>query len=143
MNQPSVPSQAVTLVAAGALIDTDGRVLVAQRPEGTPLAALWEFPGGKVEAGETPDLALRREIREELGVILCPTCFQPLTFVCHGYEERDVLILLYLCRRWEGIPQTLHHAALKWLRPDALLRVAMPEANRPLAAAVRDALAGG
>ena len=105
------------LVAAVALIDPDGRVLIAQRPEGKAMAGLWEFPGGKVEPGETPEAALIRELDEELGIGTWASCLAPLTFASHGYPDFHLLMPLYACRRWDGVPQAREHAALKWARP--------------------------
>ena len=128
------------LVSAIALVDADGRVLLAQRPEGKSLAGMWEFPGGKVEPGETPELCIRREIKEELGVTLCENCFTPLTFVSHQYQEFHLLMLLYVARRWEGIPQSLEGQALVWKRPMEMRALPMPPADIPLVAALIDAL---
>jgi 8-oxo-dGTP diphosphatase len=105
------------LVAAVALIDKDGRILVAQRPEGKQLAGLWEFPGGKVEAGERPEQALIRELKEELGIDVTESCLAPLTFASHAYEEFHVLMPLYICRRWKGEVTSREGQALKWVRP--------------------------
>ena len=127
------------LVVAGALIDTDGRVLVAQRPEGKHMAGMWEFPGGKIDAGETPEAALIRELREELGVELCTHCFAPLQFVSHAYEKFHLLMLLYICRKWEGIPTSREGQNLAWKRPRELRALAMPPADVPLIAALEAA----
>lgn len=127
------------LVVAGALIDTDGRVLVAQRPEGKHMAGMWEFPGGKIDAGETPEAALIRELREELGIELCPHCFAPLQFVSHAYETFHLLMLLYICRKWEGIPRSREGQNLMWKRPRELRTLAMPPADVPLIAALEAA----
>ena len=108
------------LVVACALIDRDGRVLIAQRPEGKGMAGLWEFPGGKVEAGERPEQSLIRELHEELGITVKEACLAPLTFASYGYEDFHLLMPLYVCRRWDGIVQATEHKALKWVRPQAL-----------------------
>jgi 8-oxo-dGTP diphosphatase len=120
------------LVAAVALIDPDGRVLVAQRPEGKQLAGLWEFPGGKVEAGERPEQALIRELKEELGIDVAESCLAPLTFASHAYEDFHLLMPLYVCRRWKGDVSSREGQALKWLRPNKLRDLPMPPADLPL-----------
>lgn len=122
------------LVAACALVDADGRVLISQRPTGKPMAGLWEFPGGKVEAGETPEETLIRELREELGVDTSAACLAPLTFASHGYPDFHLLMPLYVCRRWQGAPQAREGQALKWVRPAALRDYPMPPADVPLIA---------
>ncbi len=126
------------LVSAIALYDTDGRVLLAQRPEGKSMAGMWEFPGGKVEVGESPEAALSREIREELGVEVCERCVSPITFVSHKYENFHLLMLLYACRKWEGIPQSLEGQALTWKYPREMRDLPMPPADVPLVAALMD-----
>jgi 8-oxo-dGTP diphosphatase len=128
------------LVAACALVDEDGRVLIAQRPEGKALAGLWEFPGGKVEAGETPEAALIRELEEELGIAVKADCLAPFVFASHPYEGFHLLMPLYLCRRWDGMARAKHHAALKWVKPAELDRWPMPPADAPLVAYLRDFL---
>ena len=132
------------LVVAAALVDPDGRVLVAQRPEGKSMAGLWEFPGGKIEAGEAPEAALIRELHEELGITVREPCLAPFTFASHTYGAFHLLMPLYICRRWDGTPQPLTHAALKWLRPRELLSNAaeypMPAADLPLLPMLRDLL---
>jgi 8-oxo-dGTP diphosphatase len=120
------------LVAAVALIDADGRVLIAQRPEGKQLAGLWEFPGGKVEAGERPEETLIRELREELGIAVQEACLAPLTFASHAYETFHLLMPLYVCRRWDGFVQPREGQALKWVRPRDLASYPMPPADEPL-----------
>lgn len=128
------------LVSAGALVDIDGRVLVAQRPDGKAMAGLWEFPGGKIEAGETPEESLIRELREELGIDTQSSCLAPLTFASHAYEKFHLLMLLYVCRKWQGTPQPLEAKALKWMRPRELRHIAMPPADVPLIAPLIDLL---
>jgi 8-oxo-dGTP diphosphatase len=120
------------LVAAVALIDPDGRILLAKRPEGKSLAGLWEFPGGKVEQGETPEAALIRELKEELGINVEQSCLAPLTFASHAYEEFHLLMPLYVCRRWKGIAQSLEGQDLKWVRAKDLKNHPMPPADLPL-----------
>ena len=120
------------LVAACALVDADGRVLIAQRPEGKNMAGLWEFPGGKVEPGETPEDALIRELREELGIITKQACLAPLTFASHAYEKFHLLMPLYVCRKFEGAPIGREGQALKWVRPRDLRNWPMPPADAPL-----------
>ncbi|WP_303830754.1 8-oxo-dGTP diphosphatase MutT [Asticcacaulis taihuensis] len=126
------------LVVAAALVDSDGRVLIAQRPEGKQLAGLWEFPGGKVEPGETPETALIRELEEELGIIVKQACLAPFVFASHTYETFHLLMPLYLIRRWEGEPEAREHAALKWVRPNDMGQYPMPPADDPLVAWLRD-----
>lgn len=126
------------LVSAVAMIDSDNRILLAQRPEGKAMAGLWEFPGGKVETGETPETALFREIREELGVALCEPCTYPLTFVSHAYERFHLLMLLYVCRKWDGIPRSQENQALCWRQVQELSAMPMPAADLPLIPALRD-----
>ena len=128
------------LVSAVALIDTEGRVLLAQRPPGKSLAGLWEFPGGKVEPGETPELALIRELKEELGIDVTEACLAPFVFASHAYETFHLLMPLYLCRRWSGQVVRKEHAALKWVRPNQLSDYPMPPADEPLVAWLRDLL---
>ena len=120
------------LVVAGALVDVDGRVLLAQRPKGKQLEGLWEFPGGKIEPGERPEDALIRELREELGIAVKAACLAPLTFASHAYEDFHLMMPLYVCRRWEGFVQPLDGQALKWVRPKALRDYPMPPADAPL-----------
>jgi 8-oxo-dGTP diphosphatase len=128
------------LVAACALIDVDGRVLIAQRPPGKQLAGLWEFPGGKVEEGETPEACLIRELDEELGLTVTHACLAPFVFASHAYETFHLLMPLYLCRRWDGVAQAREHAALAWVRPQAMSDYPMPPADAPLVAWLRDYL---
>lgn len=131
----------MVLVSAVALVDADGRVLLAQRPEGKDMAGMWEFPGGKVEAGELPDAALRREIKEELNLDLCESCLHALTFVSHEYEKFHLLMLLYVCRNWEGIPQPMEGQRIGWYRPADMRGLPMPPADLPLVSVLRDYLA--
>lgn len=130
----------ILLVVACALVDTDRRVLIAQRPEGKHMAGMWEFPGGKVDAGETPEAALIRELREELGVETKEACLAPLSFASHAYEHMHLLMPLYVCRKWQGTPIAHEHQALKWVRPQALRDYPMPPADEPLIAALCDLL---
>ncbi|MGA4552074.1 (deoxy)nucleoside triphosphate pyrophosphohydrolase [Methylorubrum aminovorans] len=127
----SLPVKLVLVVAA-ALVDTDGRVLMAQRPEGKALAGLWEFPGGKIEPGERPEETLIRELAEELGIAVKEPCLAPLTFASHAYPDFHLLMPLYICRRWEGVPQSREAQALRWVRPGALRDLPMPPADLPL-----------
>jgi 8-oxo-dGTP diphosphatase len=126
------------LVSAVALIDPDGRVLLAQRPEGKSLAGLWEFPGGKVEPGETPEAALVRELKEELGIDTWSSCLAPLTFASHSYPEFHLLMPLFACRRWDGIVQGREGQRLAWVKPAALKDYPMPPADLPLLPILRD-----
>ncbi|TNC74267.1 8-oxo-dGTP diphosphatase MutT [Rubellimicrobium roseum] len=126
------------LVAAVALIDADGRVLLAQRPEGKSMAGLWEFPGGKVEPGETPEAALIRELHEELGIDTHASCLAPLTFASHAYERFHLLMPLFACRRWQGTPQPREGQQLAWARASELRRYPMPPADVPLIPILRD-----
>jgi 8-oxo-dGTP diphosphatase len=128
------------LVVAVALVDTDGRVLVAQRPEGKALAGLWEFPGGKVEQSERPEQALIRELDEELGITVEEACLAPLTFASHAYPEMHLLMPLYICRRWTGFVHSREGQALRWLRAKELRDIPMPPADAPLIPALEDLL---
>jgi len=130
----------VLLVVACALIDADNRILIAQRPEGKSLAGLWEFPGGKVEADETPETALIRELREELDVITKPECLAPLTFASHSYPDFHLLMPLYVCRKWQGTPLAREGQVLKWVRSLKLRDHAMPPADEPLISHLIDLL---
>jgi len=126
------------LVAAVALIDPDGRVLLAQRPEGKSMAGLWEFPGGKVEQGESPETALIRELSEELGIDTWASCLAPLTFASHSYPDFHLLMPLFACRRWQGTPQPREGQTLKWVRPVDMRDYPMPPADIPLIPILRD-----
>jgi 8-oxo-dGTP diphosphatase len=130
----------ILLVAACALVDADGRVLLAKRPPGKPLAGLWEFPGGKIEAGETPEVALVRELKEELDIEVAPKCLAPLTFASHGYPQFHLLMPLFVCRTWEGEIAPRQGQELAWVRAQRLADYAMPPADEPLKAALRDLL---
>jgi 8-oxo-dGTP diphosphatase len=136
MNTP----QPLLLVVAVALVDPDGRVLLAQRPEGKAMAGLWEFPGGKIEPGERPEDTLIRELGEELGIAVQEACLAPFTFASHTYGAFHLLMPLYVCRRWDGLAQPLHHAALKWVRPRDMAAYPMPAADLPLIPMLRDLL---
>jgi 8-oxo-dGTP diphosphatase len=122
----------IVLVAACALIDLDGRVLLAQRPEGKPMAGLWEFPGGKIEAGERPEETLIRELHEELGITVREPCLAPLTFASHTYDDFHLLMPLFICRRWEGFVTPREGQQLAWVRPNKLRDYPMPPADVPL-----------
>jgi len=128
----------VVLVSAVALIDREGRVLLAQRPEGKPMAGLWEFPGGKVEQGETPEQTLIRELQEELGIDTWASCLAPLTFASHAYDDFHLLMPLFACRKWAGIPVSREGQSLKWVRPADLRTYPMPAADIPLVPILRD-----
>jgi 8-oxo-dGTP diphosphatase len=130
----------VVLVAAVALIDVDGRVLLAERPAGKHLAGMWEFPGGKVQPGETPETALIRELGEELGIDVEAGCLAPFTFASHAYPEFHLLMPLYVCRKWSGIVTAREGQRLKWVRPAQLSDYPMPPADKPLVAMLRDLL---
>jgi 8-oxo-dGTP diphosphatase len=139
MNTP----QSMLLVVAVALVDPDGRVLIAQRPAGKVMAGLWEFPGGKIEPGERPETALIRELKEELAITVQEPCLAPFTFASHTYDAFHLLMPLYICRRWDGVPAARHHAALKWIRPRELVGnpdFPMPAADLPLLPMLRDLL---
>lgn len=130
----------IVLVAAAALIDVDGRILLAQRPEGKSMAGLWEFPGGKMEPGETPEAALIRELREELGIEVNAACLAPFTFASHAYEHFHLLMPLFLCRKWQGTPTAREGQRLAWVAPERLGAYKMPEADLPLVPLLRDFL---
>jgi 8-oxo-dGTP diphosphatase len=122
----------LVLVVACALIDVDGRVLIAQRPPGRPMAGLWEFPGGKIEAGEKPEITLIRELKEELGIDVNEACLAPLTFASHSYDDFHLMMPLYVCRRWEGVVTAMEGQNLAWVRPNKLRDYPMPAADIPL-----------
>lgn len=130
----------LVLVAACALVDADGRVLLAQRPPGKAMAGLWEFPGGKLRRGETPEAALIRELHEELGIDVAEACLSPLTFASHHYPELHVVLLLYVCRRWKGLVTAREGQKLTWVRPQRFEDYPMPPADKGLVAALRDLL---
>ena len=137
--EPAQPLRLV-LVAAVALVDADGRVLLARRPEGKAMAGLWEFPGGKVHEGEAPEAALIRELKEELGVDTAESCLAPFAFASHRYPDFHLLMPLYVCRRWSGTPTALEGQELAWVRPARLGDYKMPPADRPLVALLQDLL---
>jgi len=131
----SVPMPAASLllpVVAAALVDLEGRVLLQQRPEGKSLAGLWEFPGGKIEPGETPEAALIRELEEELAIVVPHACLAPATFASAPLGDRHLLLLLYITRKWTGLPRALEATALRWVRPNEMHALPMPPADRPL-----------
>ena len=128
------------LVSAVALIDRDGRVLLAQRPAGKRMAGLWEFPGGKIETGETPEAALIRELGEELGIDTAESCLAPLTFASHSYDDFHLLMLVYVCRKWTGTPRPLEGGELSWVRASCLRDYEMPPADIPLIPVLQDLL---
>ena len=130
----------MVLVVACALVDVDGRVLMAQRPEGKALAGLWEFPGGKVEPGERPEDTLVRELDEELGITVTPPCLAPLTFASHAYPDFHLLMPLYVCRRWGGLPEGREGQPLRWVRPKRMRELPLPPADEPLVAHLIDLL---
>ncbi len=134
------PEKPVVLVVAVALVDVDGRVLIAKRPPGKKMAGLWEFPGGKVDSGETPEQALIRELKEELGIDTRQSCLAPLTFASHAYEDMHLLMPLYACRVWKGDPVPKEGQELAWVRPVKMKDYPMPPADVPLIAMLRDLL---
>ncbi len=134
MNTP----QSLMLVVAAALVDPDGRVLIAQRPQGKSMAGLWEFPGGKIEAGERPEAALIRELGEELGIAVKEACLAPFTFASHTYSAFHLLMPLYVCRKWQGLATARENQALRWVRPGTLRDFPMPPADAPLIPALID-----
>jgi len=133
----------VLYVAACALIDIDGRILMCRRPEGKTHAGLWEFPGGKIEAGERPEQTIVRELREELGIEPCERCLQPFSFASHAYEDFNLFMPLYLCRQWDGFARPLEGQTLKWVFPDKLLDLDLVPADIALAQELRDRLPRG
>jgi 8-oxo-dGTP diphosphatase len=138
---PATAAEArIVLVSAVALVDVDGRVLLAQRPAGKAMAGLWEFPGGKVDPGETPENALIRELAEELGIDVAASCLAPFTFASHSYPDFHLLMPLYICRKWSGIPMAREGQRLTWVRPARLVDYPMPPADKPLVAMLRDLL---
>lgn len=137
---PPAPNLPVVLVAAAALIDPQGRVLIAQRPEGKAMAGLWEFPGGKVGKGEVPEFALMRELEEELGIETRPGCFHPVAFASHSYDDFHLLMPLFTCRAWKNVPKAKEHQALKWVKPQDMGGYPMPAADIPLVSALCDLL---
>ena len=137
---PPLGERPLLLVAAVALIDADGRLLIAQRPAGKSMAGLWEFPGGKVDAGETPEEALVRELQEELGIETRQSCLAPIAFASHAYDAFHLLMPLYVCRQWRGTPRPREGQALKWVKVAALRDYPMPPADLPLVAQLRDLL---
>jgi 8-oxo-dGTP diphosphatase len=130
----------ILLVAAAALVDVDGRVLLCKRPHGKHLAGMWEFPGGKVDKGETPEACLIRELDEELGINVVEACLAPFVFTSHAYDSFHLLMPLYLCRRWNGVVQAREHEAIAWVRPNRMADYPMPPADAPLVAWLRDLL---
>ena len=133
-------SKPLLLVVACALVDADGRVLIAQRPKGKQLEDLWEFPGGKLEPGETPEEALIRELKEELDIDVTAACLAPFVFTTHAYESFHLIMPLWLCRRWSGAPVAREHQAIAWVKPNRLSDYPMPPADEPLVAYLRDFL---
>ncbi|ALC11040.1 NTP pyrophosphohydrolase [Sphingopyxis sp. 113P3] len=131
LSPPKLPQNCLIVVAV-ALVDKDGRLLVQQRPEGKSMAGLWEFPGGKIEPGETPEAALVRELREELAIDVEAACLAPACFASDALGESHLLLLLYVCRKWQGAPEPIHASALRWVRPVELHALAMPPADKPL-----------
>ena len=134
------PSKPLVLVSAVALIDRDGRVLLAQRPAGKQMAGLWEFPGGKIEPGETPEAALIRELDEELGIDTAESCLAPLTFASHAYEDFHLLMMVFVCRKWSGAARPIEGGDLAWVRPARLRDYEMPPADLPLIPVLQDLL---
>ena len=130
----------MVLVSAVALVDVDGRVLLAQRPEGKSMAGLWEFPGGKIEPNETPEAALIRELQEELGIDTWASCLAPLTFASHSYDDFHLMMPLFACRKWEGTPRAREGQTLRWVKPNEMSQYPMPAADIPLVAMLRDLL---
>ena len=140
MSQVTSPAKPIILVSAVALIDRDGRVLLAQRPAGRSMAGLWEFPGGKVESGETPEAALIRELDEELGIDTAESCLAPLTFASHDYDDFHLLMMVFVCRKWSGTPRPMEGGELAWVRAANLRDYEMPPADIPLIPVLQDLL---
>ena len=140
MSQVTSPSEPIMLVSAVALVDRAGRVLLAQRPPGRSMAGLWEFPGGKVKSGETPEAALIRELEEELGIDTAESCLAPLTFASHGYDDFHLLMMVYVCRKWSGKPRPMEGGELVWVRAAKLRDYEMPPADLPLIPVLQDLL---
>lgn len=140
MNMNSVPHAPILLVAACALVDADGRVLLAQRPPGKTMAGLWEFPGGKIETGERPEETLIRELKEELDIEVRSACLAPLTFASHAYESFHLLMPLFVCRRWEGTVKPVEGQQLAWVEPKRMREYPMPPADEPLIPHLMDLL---
>ena len=138
-DQGTAPPPTV-LVSAVVLVDADGRVLLAQRPDGKSMAGMWEFPGGKVEPGETPETALIRELNEELDIDTAESCLAPLSFASHAYDDFHLLMLVYVCRKWKGTPRAMEGGALTWVRAARLRDYEMPPADLPLIAVIQDLL---
>jgi 8-oxo-dGTP diphosphatase len=136
------PPQPLKLVVAVALLDTDNRILVGSRPAGKPFAGYWEFPGGKVEAGETPEMALIRELHEELGILIKPSCLSPFTFVSHAYESFHMLMPVFMCRFWENLPQPREGQDLRWVRPAQFADYKFVPGSIPLLPQIRTYLQG-
>jgi 8-oxo-dGTP diphosphatase len=139
-DQPVAPAREILFVVAAALVDRDNRVLIAERPQGKSLAGLWEFPGGKLSPGETPEEALVRELKEELDIDVCLTCLAPFTFASHTYERFHLMMPLYLCRNWEGEITPREGQQIKWVRASKLVDYPMPPADLPLIPFLRDLL---
>lgn len=137
---PECPQKPVVFVAAAAILDADGRVLIAQRPEGKKMAGLWEFPGGKVDQGETPEFALMRELKEELDIDTRPCCFSPIAFASHGYDDFHLMMPLFVCRVWKGTVSGKEGQAFKWVYPSDLYDYPMPDADKPLVAQLQELL---
>jgi 8-oxo-dGTP diphosphatase len=140
LQPPPAARPPLVLVAAVVLVDPDGRVLLAQRPAGKAMAGLWEFPGGKLDPGETPEAALIRELAEELGIDVAASCLAPFAFASHAYPDFHLLMPLYVCRKWAGIPTPREGQHLRWVRPARLADYPMPPADKPLLALLRDLL---
>ena len=140
MSQVTSPAKPIIVVSAVALIDRDGRVLLAQRPAGRSMADLWEFPGGKVESGETPEAALIRELDEELGIDTSESCLAPLTFASHGYEDFHLVMVVFVCRKWSGTARPMEGGELAWVRAANLRDYQMPQADIPLIPVLQDLL---